>query len=271
MDVRELSSWSEFRTAVDALLSERKVASKTGTHHSDILFRGQSNSAWPLATTLERWPGAGLRLRQYHQTLTAIQDEIESRLRRTWDVPSYPDFERLLADGRKYWELIAAGDLYDFMIYVRHHGFPSPLLDWTRSPYIAAYFAFAGATSAESVAIFAYQEYTGAGKGGWAAAPRIVGLGPYVRTHPRHHLQQAEYTVAISDEGHDTAYCEHERAFDESNRETQDLLWKFVLPASERTTVLRYLHLHNLTAYSLFGSEEKLMESLAIRELTLRE
>jgi FRG domain len=32
---------------------------------------------------------------------------------------------------------------YDLLIYTRHHGFPSPLLDWTRSAYIAAFFTFA--------------------------------------------------------------------------------------------------------------------------------
>jgi len=42
------------------------------------------------------------------------------------------------------------------------------------------------------------------------------------------------------------------------------------MPASEQVYVLKQLEEYNLNAYSLFGSEESLMETLAIRELLLR-
>ena len=47
----------------------------------------------------------------------------------------------------------------------------------------------------------------------------------------------------------------------------QDVLWKFNIPWSERMRVLRLLDAYNLNAFSLFESEECLMETLAIREM----
>lgn len=65
-------------------------------------------------------------------------------------------------------------------------------------------------------------------------------------------------------------YACHEDVFAQGAEE-QDLLWKFNLPSSERTKVLLALDRYNLNAYSLFGSEESLMETVAHWEILFRE
>ncbi len=51
----------------------------------------------------------------------------------------------------------------------------------------------------------------------------------------------------------------------------QDLVWKFTLPAAERLKVLKRLDEYNLNAYSLFPTEDALLETVALREMEFRE
>ena len=44
---------------------------------------------------------------------------------------------------------------------------------------------------------------------------------------------------------------------------------RFNIPSTERKKVLRFLDEFNLNAYSLFGSEESLMNMLAVRAFDL--
>lgn len=100
---------------------------------------------------------------QYYKTIRDICPAVIPITGKHWDIP---DFE----DGN----LAPSG--YEFMIYLRHHGFPSPLLDWTRSPYVAAFFAFQKPQNGK-VAIYSYiEDYQGPGDDLNEPTMRGVGL-----------------------------------------------------------------------------------------------
>ncbi len=94
----------------------------------------------------------------------------------------------------------------------------------------------------------------------------LVGLGPHITTHKRHFVQQCEYTICKKRVDQKFVYCSHEEAY-QRNTEGQDQLTKYVLPRSERIKVLEKLNIMNVNAYSLFGNEEGLMETLAYQEI----
>jgi hypothetical protein len=64
-------------------------------------------------------------------------------------------------------------------------------------------------------------------------------------------------------------FAPHEAVFGLDGAE-QDALWKFNIPFAERTKVLKLLDDYNVNAFSLFESDEALLETIALRELTFR-
>ncbi|MDE2365047.1 MAG: FRG domain-containing protein, partial [Hyphomicrobiales bacterium] len=155
---------------------------------------------------------------------------------------------------------------YDLFAHVRHHGLPSPLLDWSRSLYVAAYFAFATADkNAEGVAIYAYVERPGGMKLSSSDHAQIVVAGPNVRTHQRHFRQQSCYTMSVHYKEGEWHYVPHHEGI--TPGAAQDRIFKFTMPIECRMQVLSELDRHNLNAYSLFGTEEALMQTLWFREI----
>lgn len=271
MEIIGLSSWDEFERTLYELTAQRETRAKeTSTDVSYPLYRGHVNHEWKLQTTLEREPDTVRSISEYYRRAYVSSHQIRAFTKHRWKkVPTPQQYAELTRDfdGSPFNPRPA----YDYLAYLRHHGYPSPFLDWTRSPYIAAFFAFRHRLpNVERVAIFVYCEDWGVGRGWSASVPTVQSWGPYVRTHPRHFLQQCMYTTCVERNEEGTFYANHEDGFRTPPWAEQDKLWKLTLPASERRKALQHLDDMNINAFSLFQSEDTLIETMATREFVLR-
>jgi hypothetical protein len=260
-----LASWSELEDKIRELANSNgdEEVVQTG-FFSHFLFRGQGNHGWPLETTLDRAANKSFELAEYYRIAAVAKTQIETFFERKWEDINYPNIAKHLEN----YEFLRSSKFphYDYLVYLRHHGFPSPLLDWSRSLYIAAYFAFCKPIG-DRIAIYVYQEYAGIGKLSPSNEPQLHVLGPNVRSIPRHFLQQGEYTLCAQYTEGKWCIGRHEDVF-KLDHKGQDRLWKITLPCSEAKPVMQRLEEYNLTSFSLFQSEESLLEALA-RKLIL--
>lgn len=272
-------SWEEFALKIQELRelhSSRKVA-------SPLLFRGHADAEWKLQTTLERRNKSNMLFRDYYLAISRIKPQIEAFTKQLWGTPDIMSVMRLLEDYDAFSLELDNGNFpaSEYMVYLRHHGFPSPLLDWTRSPYLAAYFAFSSHQNPKKgqVSIYCFLDAPENMKTTSNREPVIRRLGVPLQgeqrhfLHPRHFLQQADYTVCLFDAL--TRFGDHEEVVYKSDPNLyggrkmlrQYRLWKFLLPWAERARALKTCADFNLNAFSLFQSEEALMESMAVAEL----
>ena len=255
----KVSNWSDF-------IEEAGEA----TSQLDILFRGMRNHKWELLTTLERIGRKDESLSQYYTAINIARSSIECCIDHKWD------FKEELSDADLKPDILSTG-LYhlpsqEYMIYLRHHGFPSPLLDWTESPYVAAYFAYADANpDDEYCSIYRFIEFGKNGKGGIFKPDdaKILSIGPCISTHKRHFMQQSQYTYSVRKSDRGLIFSSHEDAMNVPGRDGDHFI-KYILPISERTGVLRELRKMNITAYTLFGTEDSLIRTLTQDEYILR-
>ncbi len=253
----DLDSWEKFEEQLKILDSERLQ----NKYRSYFLYRGQS--ALNLLTTLER-NGQEMTLKEYYHLISVVKPQIESFTGVNWNILSYPNgIDKWLKENSSIIPH-AFGcspdfqEIYSYMIYLRHYGFPSPMIDWTISPYVAAYFAFRRELQdVQNVSIYVYlgSKSEIELKGGSCSEPYIYQLGPYVRTDRRHFIQQSRYTICVVHD-EEWRYAPHEKAFSRSEPE-QDALWKFNIPYSERLKVLRLLERYNINALSLFARSQR--------------
>jgi hypothetical protein len=275
---KTLSCWGEFEEEVNEI--RRGVLPG---YKNELLFRGQANSEWKLRPTLfgfDGWENAK-SLNEYIRLAGEGLAQIESATEFRFNVPD-DDFKAAgtssLVPIEKRHEA-----LWSYLVFLRHYGFPSPLLDWSQSQYVAAYFAFSArpASSLEkdvSIYVLKYCTYNSYKKSEkilrGARFPFL--LGQYIRANLRHFMQQSEYSICMecrnftpASKSVDWILSSYEDDGSEVARCSDSRIYKYCLPRAERKNVLKMLDRMNVNGFTLFGNPAGLMDALAVRSFEL--
>jgi hypothetical protein len=228
-------SWSSFKQFVNNLDQKRYA------------YRGQSSNIWRLRTSFHRTGRANLArfenidLKELYKVLSALT--------------------------------LHAFNLTDplhnaaFINLLQHHGYPTPLLDWTWSPYIAAFFAFRNVDPkrvrrADKVRIFKLDvaEWNRLVRSQhlFPARPSLTVVDALALDNPRSVPQQSISTFSTVDD-----IETHVRMTEEAHRKTY--LEVIDLRAQDRGEIFRELALMGITAGSLFPGIDGACEALRER------
>lgn len=246
MDVVHVADWAEFQSCTDAL--------------DGWAFRGQERAAAPLVSSLTR------RLAAFasDQSLWREREERAVRI-----------FRR---KAHNY--LHDAGVVHDTLrclAMMQHHGAPTRLLDFTKSPFVAAFFALEQATA--DAAVFALNTKTL-----WSATPDFDRSLTRDRIDPRidgnfeRYFAPNQHAVLwfgepaemdrrlVAQSGLFVVPGRLDLTLDDVLRHYADdgaLLKKIVLPASMREAAMHALYRMNITYATLFPDLDGLAHSMA--------
>lgn len=134
IEVVEFDKWEKFRKFIEENFFFKR----------SFIFRGQENSEWKLETTLDRF---------IKQLPAQLQNETV--------VDGHLDRFIKCIRGKRGPNPIKLDNQSDIWALGQHYGLATPLLDWSHSPYIAAFFAFSPNTipGPEKRSIYALEKH----------------------------------------------------------------------------------------------------------------
>ena len=220
-------SWEAFQAEVLELANEPYR----------FIFRGQS-APWRLRTSFHRTKRKDL-WRYWHEDVARVRYASVGKTEHVFD-PANPEHNGA------------------FMHLLQHHGYPTPMLDWTYSPYIAAFFAYSSASLSTQdvpplrIFMFDAEEWKtdfNQVSNVTLCRPHFSIIEPLALGNPRALPQQSVAAVTNLDDVE--GYIKFREA-----KAGKEYLRVFALDPSERNDVLRQLGLMGISPGSMFPGFE---------------
>jgi FRG domain len=229
--VERFEKWNDFASGVVGTLF-RGAAPTRGRY----LFRGQRDAGWPLAPSFDR---------SFPDVRGKQREILETRL--------LEDFARQCEGDASLRTTLA--DPIALMALAQHHGLPTRLLDWSDSPYIAAFFAYQHALHAfgsiidtfkgDAVAVWVLdtENYI------WSERYGVQIVAPPAWDNARLYSQSGRFTLSRTPH---RSLQDYVASFEDS----RDALRLMTLPISEAPGALAHLDLMGINSATMFPGHD---------------
>lgn len=235
-------TWNQFKSHLETLKTRA------------LIFRGQSKP-WRLRTKFHRTGRSNL----YRYT---SEDIVQL-------------YRHLSARTKHFFDLTKADELGSFCSMIQHHGYPTPMLDWSKSPFVAAFFAYRTITQEDlrkaepkamvRIHVFEYKRW----KQNFMQLPQMLFPGLHVSVLE---FVAVENERLIPQQGVSTMTNVDDVETYIGSRELESkttYLSAFDLPIGERNKVMSELSYMGITAGSLFPGLDGACEELRERNFDL--
>lgn len=231
-------SWNEFK---------EKVYAFSNINYRRMIFRGQADVKWDLKTSFHR------ENEKVSNKYTFL-DYIEYLKQYSYRYSEYLTQKEGIYENDY--------DVLQYLSFLQQHGCPTPLLDWTESPFIAVYFAFKDSYNLNfdhgDVRIYCFDIWLWRDR--WAQSFQLDIEHDHLsifyansKGNPRLIQQQGLYTISNTANIIQYLDSKGQQAKQLRSLEVEDeYIHAYDIPVTERNNAIKELHLMGVSEMSLF-------------------